>query len=258
MPSITRFLSPQPHRSSKYSKLEVNGLKLKKTIALVAAVIVLATVSFVAANEAGIFTINIFNSPNSQIQTEISNSTVQGQTNYTNSNAVENITLSNSTLTINVNGQNITITDQGNNIVVGSPSQNVTVGSGSSATSAPQAPLTVTFLQTGPNKHSIITGNATYYEYDFNVTVNVPTSMNYPFGKSVTHDRLNQALAPLVSQYNLATQNYSGIATAAWVNMVVVDGENNFSLFSYDQLTFNQTQLLTHDLFNVFTIAMQG
>ncbi|MCL4429230.1 MAG: hypothetical protein M1167_00610 [Chloroflexi bacterium] len=161
-------------------------------------------------------------------------------------------------MTLNVNGQTITITDQGNTIVIGSENQNVTVKTNPTATPTSVVPLTVTFLQAGTNKHSIITGNATYYEYDFNVTINVPTSLNYPFGKSVTHEKLSQALAPLVSQYHLATQNSDGVTSAQWVNMVVVDGENNFSLFSYDQLTFDQTQSLTHDLFDAFTIAMQG
>jgi hypothetical protein len=88
----------------------------RKFVLVIAIIIVFATVGLVAADEAGIFTINIFNSPNSQIYTDISNSTIQGQTNYTNSNALENITLTNSTLTLNINGQNITITAQGDNL----------------------------------------------------------------------------------------------------------------------------------------------
>ena len=99
-------------------------LKKKRIILALAVILVLASVGLVAADEAGIFTINIFNSPNpTNHATEISNSTIQGQTNYTNSQAVENITLANSTLTLNVNGQNITITDQGDNITINSPNQ---------------------------------------------------------------------------------------------------------------------------------------
>ena len=143
-------------------------------MAILIAVIVLATASLVAAEEAGIFTINIFNSPDSQIHTEISNSTIQGQTNYTDSQAFENITLTNSTLTLNINGQNISITSQGNGLVIVAPNQTTTNPN-------PAPKLSVTFLKSGANQHSIIVSNNSTVQYDFNVTVNVPTSMNYPF-----------------------------------------------------------------------------
>jgi hypothetical protein len=80
-------------------------LSKRRVILAVVVVLVLASLGLVAADEAGVFTVNIFNSPNSQLTTNISNSTVQGQTNYTNSQAVENITLTNSTLTLNINGK---------------------------------------------------------------------------------------------------------------------------------------------------------
>ena len=225
----------------------------------------MASVSLVAADEAGIVTINIFNSPNSQLNTDISNSTVEGQTNYTNSKATENVTLTNSTLTLNVNGQNITITDQGGNITINAPNQtptttptptptiNPTPTSTPTSTDMPQPLLSVTFIKYGPN-HSPI-GNGT--QYDFNVTVNVPTSLNYPWGKNVTHEKLGQALIPLASKYNLATNNYSGFTTAPWQNIVVVDGENTFSLWSTTPLTQDQIQLLTSDLYDVFSTAMK-
>jgi hypothetical protein len=251
-------------------------LRKKRIILALAVICVLGFVSLVAADEAGIFTINIFNSPNSQLTTNISNSTILGQTNYTNSQAVENITLSNSTLTLNVNGQNITITDQGDNLTINSPNQTPipesttnptptgtpTLTSTATATPAPTATptgtpaptlLTVTFISYGPN-HSPI-GNGT--QYDFNVTVNVPTSLNYPWGKNVTHDKLGQAIVPLATKYNLVTRNSSGFTTAAWQNMVVVDGENTFSLWSITPLTTDQIQSLTSDLYNAFFTAMQ-
>ena len=223
----------------------------------------MATVSLVAADEAGIVTINIFNSPNSQIYTDISNSTIEGQTNYTNSQAVENVTLTNSTLTLNLNGQNITITDQGGNITIDAPNQTPTSPPTPSPTINPPTPtptatptitassqplLSVTFIKFGPN-HSPI-GNGT--QYDFNVTVSVPSSLNYPWGKNVTHEKLGQTLIPLASKYNLSTSNYNGFATAKWQNMVVVAGENTFSLWSNDLLTLDQIQSLTSDLYDAF------
>ena len=160
------------------------------------------------------------------------------------------MTLTNSTLTLNVNGQNITITDQGGNITINAPNQTPTTPT---STDMPQPLLSVTFIKYGPN-HSPI-GNGT--QYDFNVTVNVPTSLNYPWGKNVTHEKLGQALIPLASKYNLATNNYSGFTTAAWQNIVVVDGENTFSLWSTTPLTQDQIQLLTSDLYDVFSTAMK-
>ena len=226
-------------------------------MAVLIAVIVLATASLVAAEETGIFTINIFNSPNSQIHTEISNSTIQGQTNYTNSNAIENITLTNSTLILNVNGQNITITSQGDNLTLTAPNQTETPSPNSNNVPL----LSVSFLSSGGDQGSIFSGNATK-QYNFNVTVGVPTSMNFPWGKNVTHEALGKALMPLVSEYNLATrqnfQNGSTITVASWVDMQIVGGENRFSLFSQDNLTNKQIQSLTVDLYNAFSLAMSG
>jgi len=230
-------------------------MKLKKLILLIAVIIVLATVGLVVADEAGIFTINIFNSPNGQINTDISNSTIQGQTNYTNSQAYQNITLTNSTLTLNINGQNVTITSEGNGLVITGPNQN------STTTPNPKPTLSVVFLKSGPNQHNIIVSDNTTIQYDFNITVNVPTSMNYPFGKNATHEKISQALAPLATKYNLVTNNYNGngtITSAQWVDTPIVDGENTFSLFSYNALSADQIKSLTMDLFNAFTIAMQG
>jgi hypothetical protein len=240
-------------------------LKKKRIILASAFIIILASVSLVAADEAGIVTINIFNSPSTQLHTDILNSTIEGQTNYTNSQAIENVTLTNSTLTLNVNGQNITVTDQGGNITINSPNQtptatptitptiNPTPTTNPTSTATLQPLLSVTFIKYGPN-HSPL-GNGT--QYDFNVTVNVPTSLNYPWGKNVTHEKLGQALIPLASKYNLVTSNYNGFTTAAWQNMVVVDGENTFSLWSSVTLTQDQIQSLTSDLYDAFSSAMK-
>lgn len=206
----------------------------------------------VAADEAGIITLNIINSSNSQVSVNVSNSTIQGQTNFTNSQASENITLTNSTLTLNVNGQNITISSQGGNIVINTQNQTVSLN--------PRPLLSVSFLGSQPTTHAIVSGNGTI-EYDFNVTVNVPTGMNYPFGVNATSSKISQALLPLVDKYNLVTNNYNGngnITSAQWVDMPIVDGMNTFSLFSYEQLTSTQVQALTNDLFNAFTLAMNG
>jgi hypothetical protein len=229
-------------------------MQKKKLILVIAIIAVLASVGLVAADEAGIVTINIFNSPNSQINTTISNSTIQGETNYTNSQAYQNITLTNSTLTLNVNGQNVTISSDGNGLIVTGPNQNSTV------TPNPEPTLSVVFLNSGSHQHSVIlSGNTTTIQYDFNITVNVPTSFNYPFGKSASHEKINQALLPLVTKYNLVTNSYHDNETnVQWMNFQVVDGENTFSLFSYNVLSIEQLNSLTIDLFNAFTIAMQG
>jgi hypothetical protein len=225
---------------------------MKRRFIVIILIIVLACVGLVAADEAGIITLNIINSSNSQVSVNVSNSTIQGQTNFTNSQASENITLTNSTLTLNVNGQNITISSQGGNIVINTQNQTVSLN--------PRPLLSVSFLGSQPTTHAIVSGNGTI-EYDFNVTVNVPTGMNYPFGVNATSSKISQALLPLVDKYNLVTNNYNGngnITSAQWVDMPIVDGMNTFSLFSYEQLTSTQVQALTNDLFNAFTLAMNG
>ena len=226
---------------------------MKRRFIVIILIIVLACVGLVAADEAGIITLNIINSSNSQVSVNVSNSTIQGQTNFTNSQASENITLTNSTLTLNVNGQNITISSQGGNIVINTQNQTVSLN--------PRPLLSVSFLGSQPTTtNSIVSGNGTI-EYDFNVTVNVPTSMNYPFGVNVTHSELSRALLPLVDKYNLVVNNYNGngnITSALWVDMPIVDGMNTFSLFSYQQLNTAQTESLTNDLYNAFTLAMNG
>jgi hypothetical protein len=75
-------------------------------------------------------------------------------------------------------------------------------------------------------------------------------------GKNVTFEKLDQALIPLADKYNLVTSNSSGFTTAAWQNMVVVDGENVFSLWSNTPLTNDQIQNLTTDLYGAFATAM--
>lgn len=252
---------------SKFSLTSTDN-DMKKRIALAFAfVIVFASASLVAADQAGIINITLFNSPQAQLHTEIANSTITAHTNYTNSQAVENITLINSTLTININGQRITITDQNSNITIQTPkptsilpptttptqTQIITPNPGNNATPAPTQTATglvgVTFIGSGPN-HSPI-GNGT--QYDFNVTVGMPTSFNYPFGKNVSHATLEQALIPLAARYNLVSSNSSGLISATWQNMVVVSGENTFSVWSLKPLTGDQISGLTVDLRNMFT-----
>jgi hypothetical protein len=92
-----------------------------------------------------------------------------------------------------------------------------------------------------PPKHRVFAGYDST-EYDFNITVSVPVSMNYPFGANATHQAINQALVPLVDKYNLVTHKYNNelngnLTSAAWVDEPIVDGINTFSLFSSDQLT---------------------
>jgi len=146
---------------------------MKKKLLVIALVLVLAIVSLVAADETGIITFNIINSSNSHVDINVSNSTVEGETNYTNSQAVENITLSNSTLTLNVNGQNITISSQGGNLSVNTQNQTVALNS------SPKPLLTVSFLGSQLSTHTIVSANGTI-EYDFNVTVSVPTRYELP------------------------------------------------------------------------------
>jgi len=74
-------------------------------------------------------------------------------------------------------------------------------------------------------------------------------------GKAVTHEKLSQALELLASKYQLATQNSD--ASAQWIDTVIVDVKNNFSLFRYEQLFYDQIQSLKQDLFNPFRTALE-
>ena len=74
-------------------------------------------------------------------------------------------------------------------------------------------------------------------------------------GKAVTHEKLSQALELLASKYQLATQNSD--ASAQWIDTVIVDVKNNFSLFRYEQLFYDQIQSLKQDLFNQFRTALE-
>jgi len=235
--------------------------RMKKRFIIIALIAVLASVGVVAADEAGIISINIVNSSNSKVGLNVLNSTIQAQTNFTNSQAWENVTLTNSTLTLNVNGQNVTISSHSGNIVVSTQNQTVAVN--------PNSPpiLSVSFLASEPTstRNPAFAGNGSI-EYDFNVTVSVPTSMNFPFGVNATHAELNLALLPLVDRYNLVTMKYpngngngTGTTTSAlWIDEPIVSGMNDFSLFSYEQLSAIQVETFTNDLFNAFTLAMNG
>lgn len=222
-----------------------------RLIVVAVIVVVLATVCFVAADEAGIITINIFNSPNSQVYTNISNSSIQGQINFTDSQASENITLTNSTLTLNINGQNVTIISQVDNTIVTVPGQSA----------AKPDPLYVSFLKSHPTENQIISGSG-ITQYDFNVTVTVPTGMNYPFGVNASTDKIRPLLLPIASKYGLETRMYnatgSAVTEVVWTDKPVVSGENVFSLFSSQTLSVDQIKSLTDDLFDMFTVAMSS
>ncbi len=114
-------------------------MRRRLVIITIILVVVLAVTGFVAAEETGIITINVFNDSDSRVVTNISNSTIQAQTNFTNSQASENITLTNSTLTLNVNGENIVISTQGGNLVVSAPGQNISL----SSSNLPLVPLNI-------------------------------------------------------------------------------------------------------------------
>lgn len=239
-------------------------MRRKQLVLVLVFIAVFASVSLVAANQAGVFTLNIFNSPQSQLQTNISNSTIEGNTNYTNSQAIENISLSNSTLTLNVNGQIITVTDQNGNLTINAPTAtnptptptpSATATATPNPTPTPKPLVTVTYLTSRQNPGGMVSGNATMY--DFTVIVSVPTSFNFPWGENVTHQKLGQALIPLISQYSLVTNNYNGFTTATWQNMIIVDGKSTFSLWSTNPLTENQIAALTADLQEMFTAVMQ-
>jgi hypothetical protein len=170
-------------------------------------------------------------------------------------------------LTLNINGQNITITDQGENITINTSNQTLTLTPTSiptanptptathNPTPTPKPLLTVTFPTSRPNTGIMVSGNATMY--DFSVNVGVPTSLNYPWGENVTHEKLGHALIPLVGKYNLATNNYNGFTTATWQDIPIVDGKNTFSLWSTTPLTQDQIQSLTSDLYDAFSTVMK-
>jgi hypothetical protein len=145
---------------------------MKKQIGVIVLAIVLATVGFVAADEAGIITINISNNSNGQLITNVSNSTIQGQANFTNSLATQNITLTNSTLTLNVNGQNITISSQNGNIVIASTGQNLTLASDTQLVplNITSSPSWIEVVQTGSFNVFYVTQTPDMYTFHIYIT----------------------------------------------------------------------------------------
>lgn len=140
---------------------------MKKKLIIIALIILLASVGFVAADEAGIISINLQNS-NSKIITNISNSTLQAQTNFTNSQATENITLTNSTLTLNVNGQNITIS--------GDENGNVAVNTQGQSTASTPAPATIVPLHiTSPPSWIMVDQMGIFNDYNVSETPDMYT-----------------------------------------------------------------------------------
>ena len=65
--------------------------------------------------------------------------------------------------------------------------------------------LSVSFIKSS-SEQNFVEGDAT--EYDFQVKVNVPSSMNFPFGKQATVTTINSALKPLLDKYDLITGDY--------------------------------------------------
>ena len=126
----------------------------------------------------------------------------------------------------------------------------------------PPPPLTVTFIGSKPAPPGLIRIGETDIEYEFNVTVTVPTSMNFPLGEKATPSAISHALMPLLGKYNLLALNrtYDGstITTAAWSDEPIVEGKSIFSLYSNETFTAATVESLTNDLFNALTDAMNA
>ena len=121
----------------------------------------------------------------------------------------------------------------------------------------------MSFLESGPPTVPINLAANDSIEYDFNVTVSVPTGFNFPFGANASSLQISTALIPLVGTFNLVTMYHSysengNLTSAMWVDKPIVGGMSTFCLFSYDQLDSTQIQSLTNDLFNALTAAMNG
>jgi hypothetical protein len=73
----------------------------------------------------------------------------------------------------------------------------------------PPPMLTLTFDKSRSAPPNLIIMGETDIEYDFNVTVTVLTSMNFPLGENVNSSVLNHALKPLLGKYNLLALNHT-------------------------------------------------
>lgn len=96
----------------------------KRQLFAIALVVSLAFLGLVAAQETGVIDVTIGNSPDSRVNTNITNSTVTELANYTNTQATQDITLTNSTLTLTVNGNTIVIDSTNGGLTVNTSSQN--------------------------------------------------------------------------------------------------------------------------------------
>jgi hypothetical protein len=113
---------------NQVTELEVNSNRVsmmsKRQLFAIALVVSLAFLGIVAAQETGVIDVTIGNSPDSRVNTNISNSTVTEQANYTNTKATQDITLTNSTLTLNVNGNTVVINSTNGGLTVSTSGQN--------------------------------------------------------------------------------------------------------------------------------------
>jgi hypothetical protein len=119
-------------------------------------------------------------------------------------------------------------------------------------------PLSVSFIKSISEQEKVPGA----IQYDFKVKVNVPSSMNFPFGKQASVTAIHRALKPLLDKYDLVTDDYedfdsTGI-TAAWSYIYTVDGESTFSLYSYETFSYTQIESLTNDLLDALTVAMDS
>ncbi len=126
----------------------------------------------------------------------------------------------------------------------------------------PPPKLTLSYIGSKPAPPGLIVIGENATQYDFNVTVTVPTSLNFPLGENATSSAINRALEQLLDKYDLLSLNRtvdgSTIVTAAWTDEYVVDGKSIFSLYSKETFTADTIESLTKDLFNSLTDAMNA
>ena len=112
------------------------------------------------------------------------------------------------------------------------------------------APPTLTVTYIGVAEKTNFPGlSQNVVQYDFNVKTTEPSSLNRPFGPKATSETINQALAPLLSKYDLVKGYYPN-ATATWTNEYLFDGVSLFSLFANTPFSDSQINSLSQDLQN--------
>jgi hypothetical protein len=119
----------------------------------------------------------------------------------------------------------------------------------------------ILFLTSAPRLSvSYVTSKSygSFFQYEFDVRVNVPSSGNTPFGDKATPIAIDNALHPLVDKYDLMNGTYDGIIRPNFSNSYLTNGESKFDLYSTQTLSDTQIQSLTKDLFNAINTAMNG